>query len=216
MVGNHSNIQAFHFDFRDKHYQRFRYGGTFEYSRSWKDSSAVVTDILNNQGLHRLINGEVVNLSERRQAAFTSSLNSVIYFALLPYRLNDDAVKKRYIGETEIDGRPYCKVEVTFTEDGGGEDFEDVFVFWIHHKDHTMDYLAYSYDEEKGRGYRFRSFYNRRVEGDIIFQDFENYQMKGGETIYPGDMDELYLNGELELLSKIELENVVVERGPNS
>ncbi len=86
---------------------------------------------------------------------YSNSVNSVAYFALLPFRLNDAAVNKRYIGTSEIKGEPYFEIEVTFQQKGGGKDHDDVFIYWIHQQHFTMDYLAYSFIVDGG-GTRFR------------------------------------------------------------
>ena len=51
-----------------------------------------INDILNNSGFKRLIDGDEVELSAKDSAAYANSVNSVHYFALLPYNLKDDAV----------------------------------------------------------------------------------------------------------------------------
>ena len=135
------------FDFRDRGYVYKREGGIYEYRRVFTDSTEQnITDILNNNGFTRLINGDTTQLTAERRQAYTNSVNSVIYFALLPYRLNDQAVQKKYLGpETTIEGEAYHKLKVTFKQDGGGEDFEDEFIYWFHQDTHSLDYLAYSF-----------------------------------------------------------------------
>ena len=39
---------------------------------------------------------------------------------------------------------------VTFAQDGGGRDWQDRYVYWLHPSRHTLDYLAYSYRETPG------------------------------------------------------------------
>ncbi len=69
-----------------------------------------------------------------------------------------------------------------------------------------MDYLAYS-----KFGNRFRAAYNIRVVNGIRFADYVNF--KSGALIEPDleDYDNLYENSELTELSKIELEDIIVE-----
>lgn len=201
----YKNLQL-SYSFRDKHYTLSRKEGHFTYTRAFEDSTGKVKDILTNERFVRLVNGDTVSLTEERKQAFTNSVNSVHYFALLPYGLNDPAVQKTYVRETTIKGTPYHLVKVTFEKEGGGVDFEDQFLYWINANTYTMDYLAYSYKTEGG-GVRFREAVNPRQVGGIRFQDYINYKPVQKET--PLDsMESLYTRGELEVLSKIELENI--------
>lgn len=197
----------FQFRFRDRDYSWYRNGGRFEYRRIFTDSTGQsITDVLNNQGFTRLVEGRAVELPEERSKAFTNSVNSVMYFAVLPYRLNDEAVRKEYLGETRIKGEPYQKIKVTFEQESGGEDFEDEFIYWFHSHHYTMDYMAYSYHTEGG-GMRFREAYNPRNIGGIRWQDYINYRPVPPDAQLE-ELDELFEAGELEELSRIALENI--------
>jgi hypothetical protein len=197
------------FDFRDRSYQIFKSPNSFEYIREFTDSTGQVRDVLNNEGFQRTINGEKVQLTEERTGAFSRSVNSVAYFAFLPYGLNDPAVFKTYLGEDEIDGKTYHLVKVTFSEDGGGEDFDDIFLYWFDKETFLIDYLAYSYHTDGG-GVRFRKAIQQHNVNGLIFKDYENYKPEDKNT--PVDqMGNLYKEGKLELLSEILLENIEVE-----
>jgi len=197
------------FDFRDRNYQIFKSPNSFEYIREFTDSTGQVRDVLNNEGFQRTINGEPVQLTEERTGAFSRSVNSVAYFAFLPYGLNDPAVFKTYLGEDEIDGKTYHLVKVTFSEDGGGEDFDDIFLYWFDKETFLIDYLAYSYHTDGG-GVRFRKAIQQHSVNGLIFKDYENYKPENKNT--PVDqMGNLYKEGKLELLSEILLENIQVE-----
>jgi hypothetical protein len=195
------------FDFRDRHYRTIRNGGLFIYERSFRDSTGAVTDVLNNQGFTRTINGAPVDLPAERVQAFSSSVNSVQYFALLPFGLNDPAVIKHLVGTVTIRQLPYSKVKVTFKQQGGGKDFEDEFLYWVNQKTHTVDYLAYTYATDGG-GIRFREAINARTLGGIRFQDYINYE--AATTIDFMQIDKLFEAGKLKELSRIELENIQV------
>jgi hypothetical protein len=199
------------FDFRGRHYTYSRQGDEYRYTREFSDSTGQqVQDVLSNGGFTRYVNGQEVQLPEERQRAFSNSVNSVIYFALLPWGLNDPAVKKEWVGSTDIEGTPYRLVNVSFEEEGGGEDHEDQFLYWFNTQTQTMDYLAYSYKTEGG-GVRFRKAINpREVEG-ILFQDYINYK-PASDTASLEALEELYEKGELEVLSEIRLENIEVVR----
>ena len=201
-----SNIS---FDFRDRYYEISKNPSKFQYLREFKDSTGYVRDVLNNSGFVRTVNGEAVTLPEDRVRAFTNSVNSVAYFTFLPYGLNDEAVFKTYLGEVELEGKKYHKVKVTFSEDGGGEDFDDIFIYWFNQETNLIDYLAYSYHTDGG-GVRFRKAIRQHNVGGIVLQDYENYQPADKNTPVE-DMENLFKEGKLELLSEIILENVMVE-----
>ena len=197
------------FDFRDRHYVVTRDGGRFTYERTFTDSTgADVRDVLTNDSLYREVNGARVDLTEEERLSAETGVNSVVYFALLPYFLNDPAVQKSYLGEATVEGEPYDKVEVTFQEEGGGQDYQDRYVYWFHRDNHTMDYLAYSF-EVNGGGTRFRQAVNPRVVGGVRFADYLN---GGADTLGTPihRYDEMLAAGEIDPISEIELKNIDV------
>ena len=196
------------FDFRDRHYTAARNKGLFTYTREFTDSTGKIRDVLDNDGFRRFRNGTLLDLPQGRKDAFTRSVNSVIYFTLLPFGLNDDPVNKELLQETTIAGQPYDVVRVTFDQAGGGEDHQDVFLYWYHNQNHTMDYFAYSYKVDGG-GLRFREAVNPRVEGGIRWQDYINYK-PADETIPLDSLKDMFLSGRLQKLSEVTMENVVV------
>lgn len=113
-------------------------------------------------------------LSGQEARGVETVLNSVAYFALLPYNLSDPAVRLRRLPDAVIRGAPYRTVEVTFVPEGGGRDWQDRFVYWFHRDRHTLDYLAYRYHTDEG-GTRFRVATNARTVGGVRWQDYENY-----------------------------------------
>lgn len=206
--GSAFNRIKIQFDFRNRHYTAERVDGLFTYTRQFTDSTGKIKDVLNNEGLVRYRNDSILLITEERKRAFTNSVNSVFYFALLPFGLNDDAVNKKLLDDTTIKGEPYHVVRVTFDEQGGGEDNQDVFLYWIHQTKHTMDYFAYSYITDGG-GVRFREAVNPRVVAGILLQDYVNYKPKD-ESIPIENLKSLYESGELEKLSDIKMENLRV------
>ena len=197
------------FDFRDRHYVLHHEDGFFQYERHFMQDGAQIKDILNNDGFKRFLNEQNITDTVRKAAAYARSVNSVAYFALLPYRLNDPAVNKAYLGIGEIKGEPYHKILVTFDQQGGGEDYQDEFVYWVHTENLTMDYMAYLYYTDGG-GRRFRAPINARTVGGIRFSDYENYHVLD-KNIPIENFDQHYNQGKLELLSMIELEHLKVE-----
>ena len=199
------------FDFRGRHYVSQRSGGRFQYERQWTDtSSTVYRDVLTNDGLFREINGERVPLSAKDSAAYAGSVNSVLYFALLPYYLNDPAVTTEYVGTSTIKGEPYEKVRVTFRAEGGGADYQDEYIYWFHRDMHTVDYLAYNYQVDGG-GARFREAYNIRTIEGLRFADYRNYKPVP-HSMEVAVFDSLFEAGQMEQVSLIETENPTLSR----
>lgn len=199
------------FDFRDKHYIASRKGGVFNLVRTFSDSTKLIRDYLSNTGFRRFINNKRIIVPDSMVSRYSSSVNSVHYFSVLPYGLNNEAVNKELLGERSINGTKYYEIKVTFDQEGGGEDFEDVFMYWVNKETFKVDYLAYSYREEgEGLGFRLREAFNERYVNDLRFVDYNNYKPKKKGVKLSG-LDNLFENGELELLSKIELKNIIVD-----
>jgi len=205
--GNCDNA-TIEFTFRDSKYKSSRNNGAYKLERIKMDSVNEIHDVVTNRGLYRFINDELIVVQDSLALNISDGVNSVHYFAQLPYGLNTSAVQKKLIGETQIKGNDYYKINVTFSEDGGGTDFEDEFVYWINKETFTVDYLAYKY-ATNGGGVRFREAYNPRVVEGIRFVDYNNYKPENKE-VNLSDLDQLFTEGKLKLLSKIETENVKV------
>ncbi|MBX2827613.1 MAG: deoxyribose-phosphate aldolase [Flavobacteriaceae bacterium] len=196
------------FTFRDRCYISKRKGGAYSLERIISDSTGVTHDILKNNGFTRYKNDTLVQVPDSMVTRYANSVNSVHYFAQLPFGLNASAVNKQLLGEDTINGEPYFEVGVTFNEENGGTDFEDEFVYWIHQENFTVDYLAYSYATDGG-GIRFREAYNPREVNGIRFVDYNNYKPKSLD-IPLTTLDSLFQANQLKLLSKIETESVGV------
>jgi len=197
------------FTFRDRCYLSKRDGGSYQLERILADSSGVTHDILTNTGFQRFKNDSLLNIADSTAIKFSNSVNSVHYFAQLPYGLNATAARKEFLGEDTINNEVYYEIGVTFNEEGGGTDFDDAFVYWIHKEKFTVDYLAYQYAVDGG-GIRFREAYNVRTVNGIRFADYNNYKPETLETELT-QLDDLFEEEKLELLSKIETESVGVK-----
>lgn len=198
------------FDFRKTHYSIFKNEKGFEYTREFSDSTGTFRDVLNNSGFVRTLNGvKIDTLTEERVGAFSRSINSVAYFAFLPYGLNDAAAVKTYLGETSLKGEKYHLIKVTFAKEGGGDDFDDEFLYWIGINDYLIDFMAYSYHTDGG-GIRMREVSGVQEVNGIRFQNYLNLKPKD-KNITVEEIQALYEKGELELLSEINLENIKVE-----
>ena len=197
------------FDFRDKHYKAIRNNGAFQLEREFKDSVNIIKDVYTNTSFKRFVNNDAIVVHDTMAFKYTNSVNSVHYFSVLPYGLNDPAVNKTYVGKEIINEKAYHKIKVTFNQENGGKDFEDIFLYWINTETNKTEYLAYSYITDGG-GMRFREAYNERYVNGIRFVDYNNYKPIN-KDVNLLDLGSLFKSNELKLLSKIESENVLVK-----
>ncbi len=196
------------FVFRDKKYSASKKDGKKVLSRIFNLDSVTVKDVKRGDGFQRFFNDSLVAVPDSMAIKYANSINSVHYFARLPYGLNDKAVNKELLGEETIKGKAYYKVKVTFDQEGGGDDFDDTYVYWFDKESFKPDYLAYDFHVDGG-GQRFRKAYNERYVNGIRFVDYENYKPKKKDKGIL-EIGKAYENGELELLSKIELSHISV------
>jgi len=196
------------FTFRGKQYRSVRNNGDFQLGRVINVDNEKIQDIVSNKGLSRTINNCPIVVADSLITRISDGVNSVHYFASLPYGLNAPAVNKELVGEITIKNTRYYKIKVTFDKEGGGTDYEDEFMYWVHKEKYTVDYIAYKY-AVNGGGIRFREAYNPRIVNGIRFVDYNNYKETDLST--PLDkLDEVFEQGELKLLSKILLEDIYV------
>jgi len=195
------------FEFRNKKYQFKHSNDEFLYTLNFLNpEKKTVVDSLYNGKFNRHIDGQLAELSDKNISKYSEAINSVMYFTLLPYKLNDKSVHKKIIGTETINNEDYDLIEVTFSEEGGGTDHDDQFLYWINKKTHNLDYLAYKYNVNGG-GARFRSFYNRRVIGGITFQDYINWE---GQTNVPlKSFSKQFEQNTLKELSRIETTQII-------
>ena len=196
----------YQFVFRDKSYTFKNEDQSYEYVRNYVDNGEEIQDILNNTTFKRTINGKEASLSAKDIAKHKEAVNSVIYFATLPYKLQDPAVKLAHKGTATIKSKSYDILSVHFNELNGGVDHDDEFHYWINQTTNRIDYLAYNYLTNNG-GVRFRSAYNTRVVDGIVFQDYINFKAPIGTSLI--ELPTLFEKEELKQLSLIETEEVV-------
>lgn len=198
---NYRNLDV-SFDFRKFSVRIQQTDTSFVYERSTRDSLGnEIRDRLSNRGFERSFNGQVQTLSAKDTDKYREGTNSIAYFVLLPYKLQDPAVNLEYLGETTLNGQTYDKIKVWFDAEGGGKDHEDVFCYWINRQTHTLDYLAYA-----NGGPRFRKATKRERVAGVVFQDYENYEIQD-TTLASPDYDKAFAAGKAKLLSKIEQTN---------
>ena len=207
--GNLYRTSNISFTLRDVVYEVDNSTGRKILKRIINNDSTTIMDILKHNSFQRYINGKAVIVADSMATKYSNSINSVHYFAYLPYGLNDPAVNKKLLGETQIGDSQYYKVEVTFDEKGGGEDFDDIYIYWINKETFKPDYLAYEFNVDGG-GTRFREAFNERIVNGIRFVDYNNYKATANISVY--ELEALFKIKELELLSTIRLEDIDVNQ----
>jgi hypothetical protein len=199
---------AFAFRFRDKEYRYQKTNRTYTYERWWTDSmtNVVTRDVLNNDGLVRYIDGQVVDITEKKRKAYSNSVNSVIYFAFMPWVLGDPAVIPTYLGRDTIKGEVLDQIEIAFAKDNGGEDAEDEYMYWFTPDTRQLKYLAYSHPG--GKAPRLRQAHNERRVAGVLIRDYHNYNTPGNKARSIKALPAAFNAGELNLLSEINLEEM--------
>ncbi len=193
------------FDFRKFHLVLETQGDSYRYERTYQDSTGTpIREVMTNTNFSRFANGQPQQLDTAQVGKYSRAVNSVAYFLLLPFKLNDPAVLSEYAGEATVDGKLYDKVRVSFRAQGGGYDHEDVYCYWFNQETHTMDYLAYS-----SGGPRFRKAINAQVVGGTRFQDYINYAADPDTTAVV-NYDMKYAAGQFAELSRVEQKNIRV------
>ena len=206
--GERYKTHSFEFFFRGRMYRLTRENGERMLWRHTFTDSGEVLDKKTPKGLERYWEGRRIPIADSMARKFGNSVNSVHYFAYLPNGLNDKAVKKEWLGQSNVKQQGYDVVQISFQQTGGGEDFEDIFHYWFNQETGKPDYLAYEYHTDGG-GIRFRVAGNERYVNGIRFVDYKNYKpVKKRVALH--QLDSLYEAGALELLSEIKLDSIRV------
>jgi hypothetical protein len=200
------------FTFRGDRYRLRQNDGRFHYRRSYTDSlGRRVHDGLTNEDTYRVIAGDTSALSDTEQTAIQTTVNSVAYFTLLPYPLQDAAVQPTYEARDTVKGTVYHRLRVTFRKEGGGRDWEDVFLYWFAANTYDMDYLAYAYGlgaDDTNPGTRFRTAYNvRRING-VRFADYKNHTAPGLAPSHMQRYPSLWTHDSLRLVSRVAIDSI--------
>lgn len=207
--GNKVNNSTVSFDFREIKYHANYANGNYELTRYLTDSlSNSIKDVLTNTSFNRWVNDTLVTVTDEWKGKYSNSINSVFYFFRLPFNLTDPATILTYLGTSNIDGTNYYKIKVAFNEKGGGEDFEDLFVYWFNADTYTLDYLAYEYATDGG-GKRFRKAVNQRYANGWLVSDYINYKPKSLDVNIE-QYDQYFAGNGLIKLSEIVNKNVEV------
>ena len=208
------------FSFRGVPYTVRRDDGAFRYARVVPDSlGRTVEEVLTNSGVRRLVDGAEVPIEATEAEAVAESINSVVYFALLPMPLSDPAVRARTLTPDRVGGEDYDRVEVTFGRDGGGADYQDRYVYWLR-GDGRIGALAYTYAPDPAdtsrteTGTRFRVPISAERVGGVLFQDWQNLtadSLRGVDAPIE-DFGDLHDAGRTSEVSEVVLDSVRVRR----
>ena len=199
--GDRYNDASYQFIFRENTYTFKNKNGKYFYAVKSVKKGKETYDVIDNGTFKRTIDGVEKKLSKGASKRHSDALNSVIYFATLPHKLNDSSVNKAFKGSTTIKGKTYDAIEISFSGDYG-----DIFQFWINQETSIIDYFAYKFTAGGG-GTRFRSAYNPRTIDGIRFQDYINYKASSGVSF--SDLPGLFEQDKLKKLSHIDTEQVI-------
>ena len=203
-----ANIEV-SFVFRGTRHRMTRRDGRFEYERWAPEGSTTVHEILDNDGYRALANGRSLTLPSRVRTARSSSLNSVVYFASLPFVLQDPAVRAQALASAVIKAKTYDTVEVRFVEEDGGVDHDDVFRYWFERQSGRLRYLAYRFHTGRG-GVRFRVATDWPRSDGVTFVQWDNFGVDD-KTISLASLPSRWAEGRLPKLSTIRLDEIVVK-----
>ena len=194
------------FNFRDKFYSAKRNNGEYNLTRVFSIGNDTIKDILSNSGFERIKNSKRIEVQDSMAVKYSESVNSVHYFSVLPYGLNDIAVKKTLLGEVEIKGKEFYKIKITFSKENGGVDYNDIFIYWIKKDNFKLGYLAYKYTTNGG-GLRFREVRKEYFTNGIFFADYDNYEPKN-PNVRLNQLDKIFEKKGLKKISEIKLNNI--------
>ena len=196
------------FQFRDYTYKSIPTCSGIKLQRSFKNDSFAIKDELYEGKFKRIINKRLIEVTDSLANLYSESINSVHYFVQLPFRLKDEAVQTKLIGTEKDELNTYYKIQVSFQQDGGGQDFEDVYYYWINTNTFQISYLAYSF-QVNGGGIRFRKAIEYENVNGIQFITYENYKPNFNHAKVGQALND-FLNGKYIFLSLIENKHILV------
>lgn len=113
-VSGYKDYTAFkaEFDIENTHYIVTQSKERFSYERIFKDSILTIHDILNNKGFMRMADTLTEILPESEARRLSSSLDSTVFFALIPECLGDAAFIKNYLGQDSFQSQLFDLFEI--------------------------------------------------------------------------------------------------------
>ncbi len=155
--------------------------------------------------------GEPVAATSEEWQSLRDWATARIYFAFLPYRLNDPGVLQEDLGIEEWEGRRLHRVKVHF-EAGSSTDAEDEYLYWFDPDTARLEQFAYSFTGDPG-GLRFRRLSNYRRVGGILFFDQANLGVEGA-GLSVDEIDPAFVDARMRQVSKVELRGIEVSPLP--
>ena len=178
-------------------------GGRFEHTVEQPERGREVR--ITNDSVERWQDGEPVEVAGKDEQRWRDWVSQRVYFAFLPYALNDPSVYKQDLGLVDGEHGPLHLVKVSF-EPGTSTSASSEFLYWFEPDSGRMVQYAYSFDG----GVRLRRSFNERRVGGILVADSENWGVDGkGMSIDPL-ADPAYVERELEHISTVTLEDVEI------
>ncbi len=156
------------------------------------------------------LDGRPLTLDREQAVRRRDWLMQRVYFAFLPFRLNDPSVWKEDLGLETWGDRTLHRVRISFTP-GSSTDADDAYTYWFDAQTAQVVRFAYEYDGAPG-GIRFRRTFNPRRIGGILFFDQENYGAEGSDLSV--DMITPEFAETLPLVSTVRFENIRVGELP--
>ena len=190
------------FRFRNATFNLVANAGNYAYVRTQLNSAGnTVIDSLTNKGIARYIDGSPTELTPKDSIALFEQVNSVAWFARLPHVLEEPAVRKDFLNLTGA-GQNEVAFRVSFSQDGGGIDFKDSYVFWADTVKNELTKLAYVFYTGKG-GVRLRELSEAEMCNGLWLGSWKNYGSPD-TTLNLIELPARASRGELPLLSLIE------------
>ena len=191
-------------------------GGLFEHVVTREDGMRVRAT---NDTVERWEGGDQVQVPPEEEARRRRFVSARVYFAFLPYRLNDPGVWKQDLGIVDWEGRRLHQVRVQFASrapggDAGSETGQtsDEYMYWFDPTTGEVVYFAYDFTGEPS-GLRFRRAINQRRVGGILFFDQENLGLDG-DGLDVGQVDPRFVAERLKPISVVELRDIQVQPLP--
>jgi hypothetical protein len=189
-------------------------GGLFEHVVTRREDGMRVR--VTNDTVERWEGGQQVPVPADDEARRRRFVSARVYFAFLPYRLNDPGVWKQDGGVVDWEGRRLHQVQVRFGERAPGGDTgsetgqtSDEYAYWFDPENGEIVYFAYDFVGEPS-GVRFRRAINPRRIGGILFFDQENFGVDG-DGLDVTRIDPAFA-ARLPKISVVELKDIEVRR----
>ncbi|MGF1510766.1 MAG: DUF6503 family protein [Myxococcota bacterium] len=190
------------FEFRGDRIRMHRRDGVFCYERIETEADGETVTRLDNDGLVRWKDG----VQRPAPDAAGRSLNSIVYFASLPYPLLDPAVHVEKRADQRIRGRAFHVLDVSFRRQGGGDDHEDTFRYWLDAESSLITFMAYRFSRDGG-GVRFREATDYVTVGRVRFIQWKNFGVQDSTPPFDQVLKR-WREGTLPLISVVELEHL--------